>query len=146
MGYRTQCQRKSQFSERKHFANSGKRAVMVCREKKTHEFGKLESAPFFNDFDIRFANGHTDAMMLPQIKYKGKTIVYMADLLPSYAHVPLPYVMGYDTRHRYNNDRERTIFLNEALENDYILFLSMMLLMNVVRFNKPKKESDRRSF
>lgn len=90
-------------------------------EKKTHEFGKLESAPFFNDFDIRFANGHTDAMMLPQIKYKGKTIVYMADLLPSYAHVPLPYVMGYDTRPLITMT-EKEQFLNEALENDYILF------------------------
>ncbi len=90
-------------------------------EKKTTEFEKLESAPFFSDFDIRFANGHTEAMMLPQIKYKGKTIVYMADLLPSYAHIPLPYVMGYDTRPLITMT-EKEQFLNEALENDYILF------------------------
>jgi hypothetical protein len=60
-------------------------------------------------------------MMLPQIKYKRKTVVYMADLLPSFAHIPLPYVMGYDTRPLITMT-EKEQFLNEALENDYILF------------------------
>ncbi len=58
--------------------------------------GRLFSESFTNDISIRFVHGHTDAMMLPQISYKGKTIVYMADLLPSTAHIPLPYVMAYD--------------------------------------------------
>ncbi|HVA98630.1 MAG TPA: MBL fold metallo-hydrolase, partial [Bacteroidia bacterium] len=52
----------------------------------------------FSNFSVIYARGHTDAMMIPHIKYKGKTIVYMADLLPSASHIPLPYVMGYDTR------------------------------------------------
>lgn len=56
--------------------------------------------PIASDFstNIKYlsAHGHTDAMMLPVIEYKGKTIVYMADLLPSVAHIPMPYVMGYD--------------------------------------------------
>jgi len=52
----------------------------------------------FNNFDVLFVDGHTESMMIPHIKYKGKTIVFMADLLPSVGHIPLPYVMGYDTR------------------------------------------------
>jgi hypothetical protein len=66
-------------------------------------------------------NGHTESMMLPQVTYKGKTIVYMADLLPSQGHIPIPYIMAYDmfpstTLH------EKKVFLKEAVENNYILF------------------------
>ncbi|MES2429899.1 MAG: MBL fold metallo-hydrolase [Bacteroidota bacterium] len=67
------------------------------------------------------ANGHTDAMMLPVINYKGKTIVYMADLLPSIAHIPLPYIMGYDM-FPMKTLEEKKRFLQQALKNDYILF------------------------
>jgi glyoxylase-like metal-dependent hydrolase (beta-lactamase superfamily II) len=70
---------------------------------------------------VRFAYGHTDAMMLPQIQYKGKTIVYMADLLPSTAHMPLPYVMAFDM-FPLTTLNEKKSFLTEALEKDYILF------------------------
>ncbi len=66
-------------------------------------------------------NGHTDSMMLPKINYNGKTIVYMADLLPSVAHIPLPYVMGYDM-FPLTTLNEKKSFLREALENNYILF------------------------
>ncbi len=66
-------------------------------------------------------NGHTDAMMLPKINYNGKTIVFMADLLPSVAHIPLPYVMGYDM-FPLTTLHEKKAFLTEALANDYILF------------------------
>jgi glyoxylase-like metal-dependent hydrolase (beta-lactamase superfamily II) len=66
-------------------------------------------------------NGHTDAMMLPKINYNGKIIVYMADLLPSVAHIPLPYVMGYDM-FPLTTLNEKKIFLTEALEKEYILF------------------------
>ena len=51
---------------------------------------------FTENIKVRFVYGHTEAMMLPQINYKGRTIVYMADLLPSVAHIPLPYIMAYD--------------------------------------------------
>lgn len=81
----------------------------------------LQKADFLPDFSILIANGHTEAMMLPKIQYKEKTIVFMADLLPSYAHIPLPYVMGYDTR-PLNTMVEKELFLEEALEKDYILF------------------------
>ncbi|WP_315820410.1 MBL fold metallo-hydrolase [Paraflavitalea speifideaquila] len=56
----------------------------------------LDGINFTDHISIRFVNGHTDAMMLPQIRYKGRTIVFMADLLPSTGHIPLPYVMAYD--------------------------------------------------
>ena len=70
---------------------------------------------------IRFVNGHTKSMMLPQIKYKDKTIVYMADLLPSEGHIPIPYVMAYDM-FPLTTLNEKKSFLKEAVENDYILF------------------------
>ncbi|MGK0386303.1 MAG: glyoxylase-like metal-dependent hydrolase (beta-lactamase superfamily II), partial [Patiriisocius sp.] len=50
------------------------------------------------DFGVFFADGHTEKQMLPMLQYKGKTIVFMADLLPTAGHLPLPFVMGYDTR------------------------------------------------
>lgn len=74
-----------------------------------------------NAFRIFFASGHTDKMMLPMIPYKGKTICYMADLIPSSSHIPLPYVMGYDTRPLMTME-EKDAFLREAAERKYILF------------------------
>lgn len=82
---------------------------------------KLGSTRFSDTISIRFTNGHTDKMMLPQISYKGRTIVYMADLLPSIAHLPLPYVMAYDM-FPLTSLQEKTAFLNEAIDNDYILY------------------------
>lgn len=73
-------------------------------------------------FGIFFANGHTDKQMIPMIRYKDKTICFMADLLPTAGHLPLPYVMGYDTRPLLTLD-EKEIFLNRAAENNYYLFL-----------------------
>ncbi len=70
---------------------------------------------------IKQAFGHTDAMMLPQVDYKGKTIVFMADLLPSIAHIPLPYVMAYDM-FPLTTLQEKKSFLTEAVQNDYVLF------------------------
>jgi len=79
------------------------------------------SSPF--DFmEIFYASGHTDKMMIPKIKYKNHTICFMADLLPSVGHIPLPYVMGYDTRPLITLE-EKSAFLNEAADNNYVLFL-----------------------
>ncbi len=72
-------------------------------------------------FSFYCVSGHTEAMMLPKINYNGKTIVYMADLLPSAAHIPIPYVMAYDTN-PLKTLVEKKQFLQEAVENDYILF------------------------
>lgn len=70
---------------------------------------------------LRFVSGHTESMMLPQMQYKGKTIVFAADLLPSQGHIPLPYVMAYDM-FPLTTLQEKKSFLNEAVDNDYILF------------------------
>lgn len=81
-----------------------------------------ENDKYDDNISIRYANGHTEAMMLPQIEYKGKTILYMADLLPSVGHIPLPYVMGYDTRPLVTMD-ERQSYWQEIVDKEYILFL-----------------------
>ena len=73
-------------------------------------------------FDIFFANGHTDKQMIPLIQHKDKTIAFMADLLPTVGHIPLAFVMGYDTRPLLTLD-EKEIFLNTAADNNYYLFL-----------------------
>jgi len=73
-------------------------------------------------FDVFFANGHTDKQMIPMIGYKGKVICFMADLLPTLGHLPVPYVMGYDTRPLLTLD-EKERFLNLAANNQYYLFL-----------------------
>ncbi len=91
------------------------------------ESGKLkfieqqEGIQFTKNINLRFVNGHTESMMLPEINYKDKTIVYVADLFPSIAHIPIPYVMAYDTR-PLKTLVEKKSFLEEALEKDFILF------------------------
>ncbi len=92
------------------------------------ESGKLkfienkDGVHFTKNIQVRFANGHTEAMMLPQFNYKGRTWVYMADLLPSVGHIPLPYVMSYDM-FPLKTLAEKAAFLEEAASNEYILFL-----------------------
>jgi glyoxylase-like metal-dependent hydrolase (beta-lactamase superfamily II) len=81
----------------------------------------LSETSFTENISIRFVSGHTDKMMLPQIKYKNKIIVFMADLLPSIAHIPLPYVMAYDM-FPLTTLQEKKSFLREALSKNYILF------------------------
>ncbi len=76
----------------------------------------------FEQFDILFVDGHTDKMMIPHIKYMDKTIVFAADLLPSTGHIPLPYVMGYDTRPLLTL-KEKSTFLEKATNDNYIIFL-----------------------
>ncbi|TYP76924.1 MBL fold metallo-hydrolase [Aquimarina intermedia] len=73
-------------------------------------------------FDILFADGHTDKQMIPHIQYQDKTIVFMADLLPTAGHIPLPYVMGYDTRPLLTMP-EKALFLENAAKNNWYLFL-----------------------
>ena len=83
--------------------------------------GRLGETPFINNISVRFVNGHTESMMLPQIKYNDKTIVFMADLLPSAGHIPIPFVMAYDM-FPLTSLQEKRSFLLEALAGDYILF------------------------
>ena len=74
------------------------------------------------NFDIFFADGHTEKMMIPKIQYQDKTICFMADLLPTAGHLPLPYVMGYDTRPLLTLP-EKEKFLREAAQKNYFLWL-----------------------
>ena len=74
------------------------------------------------DFGILYVDGHTDKQMLPHINYKGKTVVFVADLLPTAGHLPLPFVMGYDTRPLLTLP-EKEKFLKKAAANNFYLFL-----------------------
>jgi glyoxylase-like metal-dependent hydrolase (beta-lactamase superfamily II) len=76
----------------------------------------------FPGVDLLFVDGHTESMMIPHIHYRGRTVVFMADLLPSVGHIPLPYVMGYDTRPLITMD-EKATFLERAVKEDLVLFL-----------------------
>ncbi|MBS1547241.1 MAG: MBL fold metallo-hydrolase [Bacteroidetes bacterium] len=76
----------------------------------------------FPGFDVLLVNGHTDAMMIPHLAYKGRTLCYMADLLPSVHHLPLPWVMAYDTRPLLTL-QEKEPFLNRAASEGFVLFL-----------------------
>jgi len=82
--------------------------------------------------------GHTEAMMLPVIDYHGETIAYMADLIPSAAHIPIPYVMGYDTR-PLNTLKEKEIILNKAVDNNWKLFFEHDPLVELVSLERTEK-------
>ena len=70
---------------------------------------------------VELVHGHTESMIIPHIAYNGKTMVYMADLLPSANHIPIPYVMGYDVRPLITMT-EKAAFLEKAVAENYILF------------------------
>ncbi len=74
------------------------------------------------EFDVIFVDGHTEKQMLPKIEYQGKTLVFMADFLPTTGHIPLPYIMGYDTRPLLTLS-ERELFFNLAAEENWYLVL-----------------------
>jgi len=80
-----------------------------------------DNTEWIDDIRIRYVNGHTDFMMLPQINYNGHTLLYCADLLPSVAHIPMPWIMAYDMRPLDTLNEKRRL-LNEAAANNYTLF------------------------
>ena len=80
-----------------------------------------ESNNPFPQFDITWVSGHTEKMMIPRIRYKDKIICFMADLLPSIGHIPVPYVMAYDTRPLLTLE-EKAKFLSDAADQQYVLF------------------------
>lgn len=99
-----------------------KENILPIQQSGQLKFVEIQDGIQFSDhINIRFAYGHTEAMMLPQLSYKNKTIVYMADLLPSTGHIPLPYVMAYDM-FPLQTLKEKKKFLEEAAEKNYILF------------------------
>ncbi len=90
------------------------------------ESGKLklieEEGEYIPNITFKLYNGHTEGQVIPHINYNGKTIAFMADLMPSSAHIPMPWIMAYDTRPLETlEDKER--FYAEALANDIVLFL-----------------------
>ena len=80
-----------------------------------------EGISFTDNMEIRFMNGHTDSMMLPLINYNGQKILYCADLIPSAAHISLPWVMGYDMRPLDTLSEKQKVF-QEAIDNNWLLF------------------------
>ncbi len=80
-----------------------------------------KGSDLFPGFDFMLVNGHTEAMIIPLINYNGTTIAYMADLIPSSGHIPIPYVMGYDVRPLVTM-QEKKDFLKKACDGEYLLF------------------------
>jgi len=99
-----------------------KENILPLQESGQLKFADLNQKSLLPGFDFFCANGHTDKQMIPKLSYKGKTIVFAADLLPSVGHIPLPYVMGYDTRPLLTLE-EKKKFLEEAAANEYVIFL-----------------------
>jgi len=85
-----------------------------------------------------FVNGHTEKQMIPKIVYNEKTLVFAADLIPTAGHVPVPYVMGYDIR-PLDSMTEKDLFLKEAVENNYFLFLEHDAHNEIVSLKKTEK-------
>lgn len=99
-----------------------KENIVPIQESGRLKFIEVKEGVGFNEnISIRFVNGHTKAMMLPQIKYKDKTIMYVADLFPGHFHIPLPWVMAYDM-FPLTTLQEKESSLKEALENNYVLY------------------------
>lgn len=99
---------------------------------------ELQPSGILSNMSFIFANGHTDAMMLPVINYKEKTIVFMADLLPSAAHIPLPYVMAYDM-FPLTTLQEKKSFLTNAVANNYVLFFEHDPLIECCNLQQTEK-------
>ena len=112
-----------------------------------HESGQLNFLANSNSFfqhsnelnlGIFYVNGHTEKMMLPKIEYQNKTIVFCADLIPTAGHLPLPYVMGYDTRPLLTLP-EKAAFLTEAAEKNYYLWLEHDAHNQIITVEKTEK-------
>jgi len=99
-----------------------KENIFPLRESGKLEFVGIREETPFKSIDFLFVDGHTDKQMIPIIDYKGKKIVFAADLLPSVGHIPIPYIMAYDTRPLISM-QEKEIFFNEAINNEYVIFL-----------------------
>jgi glyoxylase-like metal-dependent hydrolase (beta-lactamase superfamily II) len=95
--------------------------ILPLQEHGVLEYLDLSKKALFPGFDFLTMDGHTDKQMLPKVHYKGRTLVFMADLLPSVGHLPIPYVMGYDTRPLLTL-QEKQVFLEEAVRENYLLF------------------------
>ena len=89
-------------------------------------------------FDLLLVDGHTEQMALPKVQYKGKTILFASDLVPTAGHIPIPYLMGYDVR-PLTTMEEKTRILNNLVENDSLIFLQHDPVNEVVFLKKTEK-------
>jgi len=110
-------------------------------------FGKLnfitkknDFVSFYDDlgFEIFFADGHTEKQMIPIINYKGQKIAFAADLIPTAGHIPVPYIMGYDTRPLLTLE-EKKVFLNFAFTNNVLLCFEHDSLNEIVSLKNTEK-------
>lgn len=95
--------------------------ILPIKDSGNLNFVEMNKPSPIPSLDILYMNGHTEKQMLPKIRYKGQWIIFAADLLPSAGHIPLSYVMGYDTRPLITLE-EKEKFLNEAVEHNYIIY------------------------
>ena len=116
--------------------------IIPIKESGQLNFIKKPESDFLKEselnFGVFFVDGHTEKMMLPQIQYQDKTICFMADLIPTAGHIPLPYVMGYDTRPLLTLP-EKEKFLTLAAENNYYLFLEHDAHNEIITVEKTEK-------
>ena len=98
-----------------------KENILPLQQSGQLQFINPADASFTDIFLVRFVSGHTEAMMLPQIHYKNQTLVYVADLIPTAGHLPLPYIPAYDM-FPLQTLKEKKAFLEEAATKNYILF------------------------
>lgn len=98
-----------------------KENILPIAESGQLKFTDLHTSDFSSDINLRYAFGHTEAMILPEVEYKGKKLIFMADLIPSAAHIPVPYVMAYDM-FPMKTLVEKKAFLEEACDTEMILF------------------------
>ena len=88
--------------------------------------------------EIMCVDGHTEKQMIPKVKYKGKDLVYAADLIPTAGHIPIPYIMGYDVRPLLTM-KEKSLFLEDAFEKGYCLFMEHDPYNEIVSLKKTEK-------
>ncbi len=116
--------------------------IIPMQESGQLQFIKRPEGDFLQEselgFGIFFADGHTEKQMIPHIEYKGKTIVFCGDLLATAGHIPIPYVMGYDTRPLLTMD-EKTTFMNAAADHHYYLFLEHDAHNQIITVEKTEK-------
>lgn len=99
-----------------------KENILPMQESGQLHFVPMQGGGPIPGMEVLFVDGHTDKQMLPKLQYRGRTLVFMADLLPSTGHIPLPYVMAYDTRPLLTLD-EKAHILQQAAEEKWVLFL-----------------------
>jgi glyoxylase-like metal-dependent hydrolase (beta-lactamase superfamily II) len=103
-----------------------KENLLPMEESGQLKFIDIGSSPYIDKSELGFGvllvDGHTDKQMIPHINYKGKTVVFMADLIPTAGHIPVPYIMGYDTRPLLTLS-EKAAFMKNAADHNYYLFM-----------------------